>query len=403
MSISSSLSSPRGTLSTRATTIYAAIAAISFSATSSAPTPLYHFYQKTMDLSPLTVTVIFAAYAFAMMASFLTVARLSDYVGRRPMIFAALAINAVALWLFITAGQAWELILARVVQGFGTGIALTTLGATILDTDKANGSLYNSVTAFVGLMLGTLVGGILVAFAPLPGQLIYVLLLVVTLIEAAMLLVTPETTSGRPGALAVLKPHVSVPKAALPALIKLLPLNVAGWALGGFYLSLMPTLVTLTTGAKSLFVGAAVVSALMLTASITVLAFRKLAPERMLLIAMLGLIGGIAVTLGAVYLQSAPLMILGTIFVGVGFGNAYSGNLRTLLPLAGEHERAGLLAAYFVESYLAFAIPAIAAGLAAPVLGLVTTSYIYGAVMIGLIAVSLVATQQKRREIMLEI
>lgn len=403
MSISSSLSSPRGTLSTRATTIYAAIAAISFSATSSAPTPLYHFYQKTMDLSPLTVTVIFAAYAFAMMASFLTVARLSDYVGRRPMIFAALAINAVALLLFITAGQAWELILARVVQGFGTGIALTTLGATILDTDKANGSLYNSVTAFVGLMLGTLVGGILVAFAPLPGQLIYVLLLAVTLIEAAMLLVTPETTSGRPGALAVLKPHVSVPKAALPALIKLLPLNVAGWALGGFYLSLMPTLVTLTTGAKSLFVGAAVVSALMLTASITVLAFRKLAPERMLLIAMLGLIGGIAVTLGAVYLQSAPLMILGTIFVGVGFGNAYSGNLRTLLPLAGEHERAGLLAAYFVESYLAFAIPAIAAGLAAPVLGLVTTSYIYGAVMIGLIAVSLVATQQKRREIMLEI
>lgn len=403
MSISSSLSSPRGTLSTRATTIYAAIAAISFSATSSAPTPLYHFYQKTMDLSPLTVTVIFAAYAFAMMASFLTVARLSDYVGRRPMIFAALAINAVALLLFITAGQAWELILARVVQGFGTGIALTTLGAMILDTDKANGSLYNSVTAFVGLMLGTLVGGILVAFAPLPGQLIYVLLLAVTLIEAAMLLVTPETTSGRPGALAVLKPHVSVPKAALPALIKLLPLNVAGWALGGFYLSLMPTLVTLTTGAKSLFVGAAVVSALMLTASITVLAFRKLAPERMLLIAMLGLIGGIAVTLGAVYLQSAPLMILGTIFVGVGFGNAYSGNLRTLLPLAGEHERAGLLAAYFVESYLAFAIPAIAAGLAAPVLGLVTTSYIYGAVMIGLIAVSLVATQQKRREIMLEI
>ena len=403
MSISTSLSSPHGTLSTRATTIYAAIAAISFSAASSAPTPLYHFYQQSMGLSPLVVTVIFAAYAFAMMASFLTVARLSDYIGRRPMILAALAINAVALLIFITAGEAWELILARVVQGFATGIALTTLGATILDTDKVNGSLYNSVTAFLGLMLGTLVGGILVAFAPLPGQLIYVLLLAVTLVEAAVLLVTPETTTGRPGALTVLKPHVSVPKAALPVLIKLLPLNVAGWALGGFYLSLMPTLVTVTTHATSLFVGAAVVSALMLTASITVLAFRKLAPERMLLIAMLGLIGGIAVTLGAVYLQSAPLMILGTIIAGVGFGNAYSGNLRTLLPLAGEHERAGLLAAYFVESYLAFAIPAIAAGLAAPVLGLVTTSYIYGAVMIGLIVVSLVATQRKRREIMLEI
>jgi hypothetical protein len=252
-------------------------------------------------------------------------------------------------------------------------------------------------------MIGTLVAGVLVAFAPLPGQLVYVLLLVVTLVEAAMLLVTPETTSGRPGARAVLKPHVSVPKAAMPALIKLLPLNVAGWALGGFYLSLMPTLVTLTTHATSLFVGAAVVSALMLTASITVLVVRKLAPERMLLVAMLGLIAGIVVTLGAVYLQSAPLMIVGTIIAGFGFGNAYSGNLRTLLPLAGEHERAGLLAAYFVESYLSFAVPAIIAGIAAPILGLATTTYIYGAVLIVLIAISLVATRQKRPEIMLEI
>jgi MFS family permease len=356
-----------------------------------------------MALSPLTITVIFAAYAFAMMASLLTIARLSDYVGRRPMILVALAVNAVALLLFIAADAAWELILARVVQGIATGIGITTLGAAIMDTDKANGALYNSVTAFVGLMIGTLVAGVLVAFAPLPGQLVYVLLLAVTLVEAAMLLVTPETTSGRPGARAVLKPHVSVPKAAMPAMIKLLPLNVAGWALGGFYLSLMPTLVTLTTHATSLFVGAAVVSALMLTASITVLVVRKLAPERMLLVAMLGLIAGIGVTLGAVYLQSAPLMIAGTIIAGFGFGNAYSGNLRTLLPLAGEHERAGLLAAYFVESYLSFAVPAIIAGIAAPILGLATTTYIYGAVLIVLIAISLVATRQKRPEIMLEI
>lgn len=403
MSMATLATPSRRTLSTRAMTLYAAIAAVTFSATSSAPTPLYHFYQQTMALSPLTVTVIFAAYAFAMMAAFLTVARLSDYVGRRPMILAALAINAVALLLFVTAGAAWELILARLVQGVATGIALTTLGATILDTDKANGSLYNSVTAFVGLMIGSLVAGILVAFAPLPGQLIYLVLLAATLAEAAVLLFAPETTTGRAGALKVLVPHVSVPKAALGPLLKLLPLNIAGWALGGFYLSLMPTLVTIATGATSLFIGAAVVSALMLTASISVFAFRKLQPERMLLLSMLGLIVGIAVTLGAVYLSSAPLMILGTIIAGVGFGNAYSGNLRTLLPLAGEHERAGLLAAYFVESYLSFAIPAIIAGLVAPTLGLVTTTYIYGAVLIVLILVSLAAVQQRRPARMMEI
>ena len=88
---------------------------------------------------------------------------------------------------------------------------------------------------------------------------------------------------------------------------------------------------------------------------------------------------------------------------GVGFGNAYSGNLRTLLPLAGEHERAGLLAAYFISSYMAFAVPAVLAGLAAPMLGLVTTSYYYGAVLIVLILISLLASLERRPARMMEI
>src|SRR4051812_29804599 len=168
MSMASIATASRRTFSNRAMTLYAAIVAISFSATSSAPTPLYHFYQQSWGLSPAIVTVIFAAYAFGMLASFLTIARLSDYVGRRPMILSALLLNAVALAIFITAGSASALILARIVQGLGTGIALTTLGAAILDTDKVNGALYNSVTAFLGLMVGSLLGGVLVAFAPLP-------------------------------------------------------------------------------------------------------------------------------------------------------------------------------------------------------------------------------------------
>jgi hypothetical protein len=74
-------------------------------------------------------------------------------------------------------------------------------------------------------------------------------------------------------------------------------------------------------------------------------------------------------------------MVFGTIVTGVGFGASYGSSLRVLLPLASPHERAGLLAAYFVESYLAFALPAIAAGLAAPRFGLVTTALYYGSAL----------------------
>lgn len=382
MSMPDAPAAGRRAFSPRVTTLYAVATAISFSAASSAPTPLYHLYQQSMGLSALTITVVFGAYAFAMLLSFLTVARLSDYVGRRPMILAGLTISALALILFATAGSATQLILARVVQGIATGIAMTTLGATILDTDRKNGALYNTITVFLGLMFGTLIAGVLVAWAPLPTELVYIVLLALTVLAAVLLLFVPETTIGRPGAFKALIPHVVVPPAARSAMLRLLPLNIAGWSLGGFFLSLMPTVVAVATGAASPLIGALVVSALMFAASVSVVALRKLPAEQLLSIAVGGLVLGLAVTLGGIYLQSAAIMALGTLIAGFGFGSAYSGVLRTILPLAGDTERAGLLAAYFVQSYLIFAIPAIIAGLAVPVLGLVTTSEIYGAVLI---------------------
>ena len=44
----------------RTMTIFATAAAITFSACGSAPTPVYHFYQETLGLSPFLLTVIFA-------------------------------------------------------------------------------------------------------------------------------------------------------------------------------------------------------------------------------------------------------------------------------------------------------------------------------------------------------
>ena len=73
---------------------------------SRAPTPIYRFYRETLGLTPFTITLIFAVYSFTMIAAFLTIARLSDYVGRKPMIPAGAWAHAVALLLFFVAGSA---------------------------------------------------------------------------------------------------------------------------------------------------------------------------------------------------------------------------------------------------------------------------------------------------------
>ena len=317
-----------------------------------------------------------------MIAAFLTIARLSDYVGRKPMIVLALGLNAVALLLFFVAGSAGTLILARAVQGVATGIALATLGALIADTAPRWAATLNSVTAFVGLALGALIAGVFVTFAPWPTHLVYAVLLVVTLGEIVILAWVAETTSRKSGAWSGISPKLTVPKAAAAAMARLFPLvTLSAWALGGFYLSLMPSLVITATGVRSPLVGAAVVSALMVSGGLSSLATRTLEAGKTVRASAGLLAAGIVLTVFAIAAGSPVGMFFGTIVAGAGFGASYGASLRVLLPLASAHERAGLLSAYFVESYLAFALAAIAAGLAAPRFGLVTTALVYGSAL----------------------
>ncbi|MDB5641684.1 MAG: multidrug resistance protein [Hyphomicrobiales bacterium] len=397
MSTSRLRSSRPFVLSLPATGTYAAAVAITFSATASAPTPLYVLYQQTMGLSPAHVTFIFAIYVLGMVAAFLTLGRLSDYIGRRPMILGALVVNLLALLAFITAAQARDLAVARLLQGIATGVAMTSLGATIVDAQPRHGATLNGVTAFIGLTTGSLLAGVLIAWAPLPTRLVYAVLLAITVVEIMVLYFVPETSRKKPGGLAALVPSISVPQAAKGAMLRLVPLNVAGWALGGFYLSLMPALITAATGAHAPFTGAAVVSTLMLTATASVLLLRTRPAEWLLGFSGVGLVAGIAFTLLAVSIHSEPGMFAGTAIAGAGLGAAYFGSLRMLIPLAGDRERAGMLAAYLVISYVAFSIPAIAAGLAAPRFGLVATAYIYGAALIVMATTSLAIMRTGRR------
>jgi MFS family permease len=213
------------------TAIFATATAITFSTVAGAPTPVYRFYREALGLTPFTITLIFAVYSFTMIAAFLTVARLSDYVGRKPMILVALGLNAIALILFFVAESAGTLIVARAVQGIGTGIALATLGALITDTAPKWAATLNSVTAFMGLALGALIAGMFVTFAPSPTHFVYAVLLGVTLAEMLALPWVVETTSRKPGAWIGMKPKLTVPKAAAAAMARLFPLTLSAWAL----------------------------------------------------------------------------------------------------------------------------------------------------------------------------
>ena len=381
----------RASLSYRATTLAAVITAMTFAASGAAPTTLYHQYQEIFGLTPFILTVIFSVYVLSLLGALLTVGSLSDYIGRRPAILAALSLNVAAMLMFIAADSAATLIAARAVQGFATGLATATLGAAIMDTDRSRGPVLNSITAFVGLTAGSLGGGALVTYAPDPLQLVYAVLLALSAAEALLLWYMAETVTPKPGALTSLRPHISVPARAWRALVQVTPVTIASWALGGFYFSLMPSLIRVATGVTSPFVGGLVVSALTFSGAIAVLSLRNASARRILSGGIPALVAGVAITLASVQMQRVSLMLIGTVIAGIGFGAAFSGSMRTVMPHAEAHERAGLLSAFYVEGYLSFSLPAILTGLVAPIAGLPLAADVYGAVVIVLALGSLLA------------
>jgi MFS family permease len=379
------------TLSPAAMTLFSFAGAMLIAASSSAVTPLYRLYQASMHLTPFWITVVFAVYVVSLLAALLTVGSLSDYVGRKPVMLAALLVNAASMLLFAEAQGVGQLIVARAVQGLCVGIGTTAFGAAILDTNRARGPLLNSVTAFLGMTTGTLGAAALITLAPDPLHLVYDVLLGLTALMIALLWFMPESSDRKSGALASLRPHVGVPPQSRSILLRLTPANVAAWALGGFYLSLIPTVVASAVGAASPWVGGVVVSALMLTAAVAVAALKDWPSRRLIVMGTSTVPLGVAVSMIGIQQQQVIALLAGTMIAGAGFGATFSGTLRSLLPTAHPHERAGLLSAFYLQSYLAFALPAVAAGLAVPVIGLSVVAYLYGAAVILLTVISLIA------------
>ncbi|MBD9630962.1 MFS transporter [Pseudomonas sp. PDM19] len=361
---------------------------MAFLAAAAAPTPLYALYRESWQFSPALLTLVFSIYAGGLMLALLVFGSLSDHLGRRPVIRAALILELLAMAVFLYANSVELLIVARLLQGFATGIATSVLGAAMLDIDRERGPLINSVAPMLGMAMGALGSSTLVQFGSDPLHEVYVWLLAVFALGIVLLRWLPESISRQPGALASLKPRIRIPPQARRAFWSVAPLNASLWALGGFYLSLGPTLARQVTGLQVPMIGGGLVSLLCLCGALAIFALRHQPAAVILRRGGLALIFGLLITLLGVDSGNLWLFFLGTAVAGLGFGGAFLGALRSVVPLAHAHERGALMASFYVLSYLAFSVPAILAGLAIQRYGLIATTNGYASLQI--LAASLV-------------
>ncbi|WP_327128685.1 MFS transporter [Streptomyces sp. NBC_01727] len=368
---------------------------VSLLAASSAPTPLYAIYQQHWGFSPITITVVFGVYALAVLISLLVVGKISDHVGRRPVLLAALSAQAAAMVIFVTAGGEGALLAARVVQGLGTGAALGAIGAGMLDIDPRRGGFLNSFAPAVGTAGGALVSGLIVQYLPVPTRLVYVVLLGVFVLQALGVLALRETVSRKPGALASMAPEIKLPKAARTPVAIAAPVLFAVWALAGFYGALGPAIVRTLVDSTSVVWGGLPLFVLAGSAGLAVLVLRGTSTRTVMLLGAGALVTGVTITLvsigsGTGGAAATTGFFVGSAIAGFGFGSGFQGGIRMVMPQTQPHERAGVLSLLYVVSYLGLGVPAVIGGvLVVHGGGLLQTAREYGIAVIVLTVAAL--------------
>jgi MFS family permease len=109
--------------------------------------------------------LIYATYAFGVLAALLLAGSASDDVGRRPMLLSALMALAGSTLFFLFASSTWWLFVGRGLQGLATGVAISTASASLLDLeprrDPVTVAVTNGVASNAGLGLSFLTVSVL--------------------------------------------------------------------------------------------------------------------------------------------------------------------------------------------------------------------------------------------------
>jgi MFS family permease len=163
--------------------------------------PIQPFYAEYFGARPTTVTLLSASFSIVQFLFAPAVGRLSDRIGRRPVMLATIAINAVGYLVFGLAGSLFTLFAARIVCGFGSaniGTAQAIVADTTTPETRARGMGVIGAAFGLGFIFGPAIGGFLGQYGLAMPGLAAAALSAVNFVLA--LLILPETRrAGAPG------------------------------------------------------------------------------------------------------------------------------------------------------------------------------------------------------------
>ncbi len=331
-------------------------------------TPLYVLYRRELGFSEITLTLIYAVYVVGNLAALLLFGRVSDQIGRRRAAVPAMVALGISVGLFLLAGSMGWLYWARILSGFGNGIASGTGTAWLAELygskDRTHATLIATCANFVGVAIGPLLAGTLAQYAPLPLQLpfiAYLLLLVAVTICIGRTRETVEHPVTQFSQISI-RPRIGVPASIRNQFIAPALTAFGSFALGGFYFALLPSILSQDLGQENLAVGGAIVFELSIVATVTMIVTRKLKSRISMLGGLALLLPGLALLVLAQSLRSMPILLVGTALAGVAIALGYRGSLQVVNEIAPADQRSEVVSSYFAACFIGNSVPVIGVG-----------------------------------------
>ncbi|MFJ8474463.1 MFS transporter [Kitasatospora sp. NPDC094011] len=356
------------------------------------PTPLYGLYQDRIGFSELTVTVVFAVYAFGVIGVLLLVGNVSDAVGRRPVLLCGLVCSACSAVVFLAADNVALLCLGRLLSGLSAGLFTGAATAYVLELappgEQGRAGFVATAANMGGLGCGPLLSGLLSQYAPHPLVLPFVAHLVLLAGSFGVVLLLPETVAGtRP--LRTARPN----RPELPPEVRrvFVPAGIAafaGFSLLGLFTSVSPAFLAEGLGVHNRAAVGLVVFTAFLASTLGQLLVPRLGTARAVPLGCLVLIVGLALLAGSLAWAALLPLVLAALTGGAGQGMGLRGAVGEVAAASPAEHRGGALSALFVVAYFGISIPVIGVGLLTGPLGLAHAGLVFAACMAVLAAAS---------------
>jgi predicted MFS family arabinose efflux permease len=336
---------------------------------STVPTPLY---QVRDGFSTFTITIVFAVYTVGVLASLLLAGHLSDLVGRRKVLLAALALELAAAVLFMAVPPLPVLIVARLTTGLGVGMLAPTATAHLQELHHAyrpgaspqRFEIVSTAANIGGLGLGPLIAGVLAQYLDAPLRLPYLVFGVLLLISVGAVALTPETVEDRAATPAYRPLRLSVGQSDTAGYVGAAAAGVASFAVFGLFTSLAPWFVGGTLHNTSHALAGLIVFAVFSAAAAAQLLSSRLDASVRGSTGLLAQAAGLALLAVGMHAVSLSLFLIGGIIASMGAGILFKSAVGAVAAIAGAATRAEALASLFLISYLGMALPALGVGVA---------------------------------------